>query len=185
MRTINILANQIGFYKKFIVLMVILFSAFNCSIAQYSFYFNDNIPVIVNGDTLTLPWAGGLNNPQFSAIDLNGDGIQDLFVFDRDANKVITFINTGTPNAVSYRYAPEYQSKFPTNMTNWALLADYNCDGKADIYTYNSTGTGGGMTIYKNDYNTSTGLQFTLKKTTVMTTWGTTNENLYVENNSC
>ncbi|MEI6816181.1 MAG: VCBS repeat-containing protein, partial [Bacteroidota bacterium] len=166
--------------KKIIVSMAIFLATIGVGKAQYSFYFNDNIPVIVNGDTLTIPWAGGMNNPQFSTIDLNGDGLQDLFVFDRDGNKVITFINTGTPNAVSYRYAPEYQAKFPTNMTNWALLADYNCDGKLDIYTYNSTGTGGGMTLYRNDYSSVNGLQFSLIATTVMTVWGTQHENLYV-----
>ncbi len=149
--------------------------------AQYSFFFNDDIPVIINGDTLSVPWSGGLNCPQFSAIDLNGDGIKDLFVFDRDANKVITFINTGTPNKVSYRYAPQYQRKFPEGMQFWTLLADYNCDGKADIYTYNSQVGGAGITLYRNDYDANNGLQFTLIRNTIKAEWINANDtpNLY------
>jgi hypothetical protein len=148
--------------------------------AQYAFYFNDNIPVVVNGDTLVMPWAGGLNCPQFSAIDLNGDGIKDLFVFDRDAGKVITFINSGIPGQISYRYAPQYQIKFPQGMQYWTLLADYNCDGKADIYTYNIQVGGAGITLYRNDYDNITGLHFTLVTSTIRTIWNTQNENLYV-----
>ena len=34
-------------------------------------------------DTLAFPWLGGLSSPQFSNIDFNQDGINDLFVFDR------------------------------------------------------------------------------------------------------
>ncbi len=160
----------------------LIFALLNCvaAHAQYHFYFNDNIPVLVNGDTLALPWAGGFNCPQFSSIDLNGDGIKDLFVFDRDANKVITFINQGTANKVSYRYAPEYQRKFPQDMQEWALLADYNCDGKADLYTYDIKYGGGGVSLFRNDYNSTDGLQFTLIKSTIHTLWDTLHPNLYV-----
>ena len=32
-------------------------------------------------DTLSQAWAGGLNTPQFSSIELNGDNHPDLFRF--------------------------------------------------------------------------------------------------------
>ena len=35
-----------------------------------------------NGEAFLFPWAGGLNSAQFSPIDLNLDGIEDLFVFE-------------------------------------------------------------------------------------------------------
>lgn len=103
-----------------------------------------------------FPWVGGLNSCQFSQIDLNNDGIKDLFVFDRSGNKISTFINRGTANKVDYVFAPQYRNKFP-KMTNWVLLVDYNCDGKEDIFTW----TGPGIKVYRNDSDPG-GLKFTL-----------------------
>lgn len=141
------------------ILLCLLFSN-QTSFAQYSFSRWDSVPVIIAGDTIEYPWAGGFNNPQFSDIDLNGDGIMDLFVFDRSGDKVITFLNNGTPNVVDYQHAPEYQSKFP-DMHGWSLLVDYNGDGKEDIYTSAYKG----VKVYRNDYNIVNGLQFTLVDT--------------------
>ena len=52
--------------------------------AQTNFIRKDSIPVFVNSQQLNFPWTGGINYGQFSPIDLNQDGIMDLFVFDRD-----------------------------------------------------------------------------------------------------
>ena len=67
-----------------------------------------NVPVIVNGTHLKNPWVGGFDSPIFQTIDLNGDGIKDLFVFEKNGSgfpgsyRISTFINTGTPNQTSY-----------------------------------------------------------------------------------
>jgi len=107
------------------------------------------------------PWAGGLNSPQFYQIDLNANGIKDLFVYERDVagsnGSVLTFINGGNADSIDYSYAPEHQSKFP-KIQNWAVLADYNCDGKEDIFTW----TPGGIKVYRNDTDSLNGLSFTL-----------------------
>lgn len=127
--------------------------------AQLSFERYDSIPVQINGNLISNPWAGGLNFIQVSEIDLNLDGIKDLFIFDRTGNKIRTFINNGTANTVDYHYSPQYESKFP-NLHDWALLRDYNCDGKEDIFSYSDIG--GGFKVYKNTSDISNGLQFTL-----------------------
>ena len=64
-------------------------------LSQPFFERNDNIQVIVNNDTLQQAWAGGLNHPQVSNIDLNADGINDIFVFDKSGNKIGTYGSTG------------------------------------------------------------------------------------------
>jgi hypothetical protein len=123
-----------------------------------------SIPVTVNGNTLVNAWAGGLNSPQFSEIDLNGDGVKDLFVFEAEGAsqsyfRYSTYINNGTANQVDYHYAPQYISNFPARMHDWVLLRDYNCDGKEDIFTYNYVG---GIAVYKN-ISTAGNLQFILE----------------------
>jgi len=81
-------------------------------------------------DTLLFPYTGGLNAPQFNKIDLDGDNIADLMVFDRTGNKVLTYLWKGN----RFVYAPEFESQFPP-LFKWVLLRDYNCDGKLDIFT--------------------------------------------------
>lgn len=100
--------------------------------------------VIENGDTLLNAYGGGLNNPQFSTIDLNNDGTEDLFVFDRVpygygeyfCNR-LPFINRGTAGVSKYVYAPEYENYFPAS-ENFILLRDYNCDGIKDVFSFSS-----------------------------------------------
>ena len=109
---------------------------------QFAFKNKTDIPVTLNGKTLANPWAGGLNSGQYSTIDLNLDGFDDLIIFDRTSNKLNTFLNLQD----TYQYAPEYESLFPPDLNSWLLLVDYNCDGKKDIFS-NSTF---GMKVYRN-----------------------------------
>ncbi len=136
-----------------------------------------SVPVTINGTLLENAWAGGLNAPIFSEIDLNGDGIKDLFVFDKDGSRMSTYINEGTPGQVSYRFAPEYKTKFPYGLHDWVLLKDFDCDGKEDIFTYSYAG---GMTVYKNNYSVSGGLNFIPAYELVYSKYGTVTSNLYV-----
>ena len=147
--------------------------------AQPFFQWNDSIKVTIGGTTLANPWAGGLNFIQASNIDLNGDGIKDLFMFDRTGNTIRTFINKGTVGAADYRYDPSYETLFPPGLHDWVLLVDYNNDGKEDIFT----STIGGMTVYRNTTTASTGLQFTLMKNLLYSEYNpplTSLTNLYV-----
>ena len=87
------------------------------------------------GESFPMPLVGGLNSPQLSAVDLNADGVLDLYIFDRSGNKQLTFINEGIPGQSSYRYAPEYLEGFP-DVINWVLLRDFNEDGIMDLFSF-------------------------------------------------
>jgi hypothetical protein len=102
-------------------------------------------------DALPFPWAGGLDACQFGEIDLNMDGIKDLFVFDRRGNRKLCFINNGIPGEISYSYAPQYADEFP-ELAEWVILTDYDMDGREDIFTY-SPGWAG-MKVYRNTSDT-------------------------------
>ena len=136
-------------------LLVVLSFCFSVMILHAQYYQHLNVPVQVGSHLLKYPWVGGMNNPQFSECDLNHDGIQDLFVFDRTGKKVYTFINNGTANTIDYVYAPHYEKNFP-HMRNWALLEDFNCDGIADIFTDTTLG----IRVFKGYYDGNNELQF-------------------------
>lgn len=159
--------------KNLSLLVTVVMFMYNTTYSQ-NFIRDINIPVITNGNQLLNPWAGGLNSPQFSAIDLNNDGIKDLFVFEPVSGRVLTFINNGTPNQVDYHYAPQYASAFPA-MHDWVKLVDYNCDGKEDVFTYGNAG----ITVYKN-ISGGSALQFALVTSQINTIYGTIASNLYV-----
>lgn len=123
----------------------LLLAFFTVSGVQAQFtYVLDTAIAAQNGDgqTLAMPWGGGLNAGQYSTMDLDLDGKEDLVIYDRMADKVITFLNRNN----QYHYAPQYESYFPAGITNWLLLRDFNCDGRKDIFT----GDNLGMKVYTN-----------------------------------
>ena len=119
--------------KKLFFIFVFVFSVL-AGKSQLQFFRYDSVEVYEGSQQLLFPWAGGMNFCQFSSIDLDLDGTEDLFVFDRSGNKILTFLNNGTANQVDYSLAPQYVSQFPP-LHDWAILRDYNCDGKMDIFT--------------------------------------------------
>ncbi|MFM1998291.1 MAG: hypothetical protein RL204_238 [Bacteroidota bacterium] len=114
-----------------------------------------NIDVLAEGDMLDNPWVGGLNSPQFSAMDIDMDGVDDLFVFDRSGNRLLTFIKEG---ATQYRFTREYNSAFPHDLVNWVVARDFNCDGLKDLAANSQSG----FKIYLNTYTPENGLGFEL-----------------------
>ncbi|MBW6490265.1 MAG: T9SS type A sorting domain-containing protein [Lentimicrobium sp.] len=107
--------------------------------------FWNNPEVVVGNKILLNAWTGGLNNVQMGKIDLNGDDYEDLVVFDRHGDRLLTFIYVPLSDSGYYKYAPEFRRFFPS-IKQWFQLHDYNNDGLMDIFTY----TSGGILVYKN-----------------------------------
>jgi hypothetical protein len=123
------------------------------------------VKVIKNGKTLSNAWAGGFNNPVFSPIDLNQDGLMDMFVYDRVGWKSMAFLNTGWQGHPSYTYAPMYDTMFPNliiapNNNAWAQMRDYNHDGVADMF---SLWGNAGMNVYKGHRDINGSLSYSLE----------------------
>ena len=110
-----------------------------------------NAPVTANGSELLNPWAGGLNAPQWSAVDLNGDGKLDLYTFDRNGNVHLTFLNTGGPGETRYEFAPQFAAYFPY-CRNFVLLRDYNRDGAMDIFAHAGDEGLPALKVYKGSF---------------------------------
>src|SRR5687768_3567295 len=151
--------------------------------AQFTYTLDQSIQVQdLQGENLRLAWSGGLNAAQFNTMDLDGDGQEDLVLFDRMANKVITFIATEG----QYIAAPQYEDLFPAELYSWLLLRDYNCDGRKDIFTghtlgikvYRNVSSGGNLAWEQHMFSTG----FPDPESNVLMTRGaTTNVNLQLQ----
>ena len=113
---------------------------------DFTFKYDNSLKIIQNGQALPNAFAGGLNAPQFSTCQLDNDGVEDLVVFDRTAQKISTFLaKQDNSGKYFWQYTPQYETAFP-KISNWILLIDYNRDGKKDIFTY----TPSGIKVYNN-----------------------------------
>ncbi|MBM77457.1 MAG: hypothetical protein CL846_03170 [Crocinitomicaceae bacterium] len=132
-------------FFKILTIIIVGFGLSNI----YSPFFSQNLifsqsnDLIVSkmGDTLNSAWAGGINSAQISTMDLNFDQLEDIVIFDKSGNKILTFINS----VDHYYYDSQYEKFFP-KIENWMLLRDYNGDGKKDIFHSVS----GGIGVWKN-----------------------------------
>lgn len=142
--------------RIFIFWCVFLLSLLHLSIGQnrFGFVFDGTVPVYKGADTLSNPWAGGLYAPQFAKFDIDGDGQEDLFVFDRYGGRKLPFIKTSNGASFRWTYEQQYAKLFPI-MDDYVYLIDYNCDGKKDIFTSVNNGLG----VYTNT-GSATALQW-------------------------
>lgn len=138
------------FIAFLLVLLMLVCRAQAQSGTAFGFEYRPAGAMVQGADTLRNAWMGGLNTPQFSTIDLNNDGQQDLFAFDHETSRCYTFLNVAAPAAAAgrrWQYAPEYESLFPADLRSWALLRDYDCDGRADLFSYIN---GGEIRVFRN-----------------------------------
>lgn len=105
--------------------------------------YEQDIPLEVSGESLSLAWAGGLNSGQYFNLDIDRDGQQDLIVFDRISGQFSPFLS----QQASFTYAPEYSLLFPEEISNWVYFADYDGDGLADLFTASGKRS---ITVYRN-----------------------------------
>jgi hypothetical protein len=162
----------------FLLFFIISFLGLSESRAQQSWFKLDTVTVLSsNGKKLLNPWSGGLNAAQTTKMDLNGDGIEDLVIFERTSGDISTFLATADPADAQkkvFRHAPFYEYLFP-KIDNWLILNDYNGDGLKDLFTYTSLG----ITVYKQVKNGNT-WSFQLVKDALYTEGLSGNVNLQV-----
>lgn len=142
--------------KNIGILIILLIAPIWLQAQNLNFLSDPNaVSVIKDGQPLENPWAGGINYAQFSALDVDLDGQDDIFIFDRSGGKVITFLVKGDENNPVYEFTDEYNANFP-QLRDWAILYDYDCDGYPDIFTYMP----GGIKVFRNTSGETGNLSF-------------------------
>lgn len=163
--------------RTFFFVFLSLFST--SSFGQLFFNRYDSVQVAEENGVLAFPWAGGLNHPQFSNIDFDSNGTNDLLVFDKSGDKLVCFtMNAQNQLAIAPKYRQMFTNQHGTinrSLHGWVLLRDFNNDGKSDIFTYSN----GGMAVYRNDGNADT-LIFTLVTSKLLSDYGNGLINIYV-----
>ncbi|MFN0176489.1 MAG: T9SS type A sorting domain-containing protein [Saprospiraceae bacterium] len=146
--------------KSFQIALIALFLANSLAAQLPQMFQRGTAPVRVNGMDLKYPFAGGLNAPQFSLADLDQDYLQDLVLFDRVGNVLLTFINEGTAGAPNYVFRHEYASNFPAGLTDWVVMRDFDKDGVMDIFCAALSLSSQEIQVFKGYYD-GYGLKFT------------------------
>lgn len=113
------------------------------------------------------PWTGGLHACQFGRMDLDGDGQKDLLVFDRHGDRLLCFLNQGGEGEIRYAYTTAYDACFP-RLTDWVIFADYDGDGREDIFTYSKGWAG--IKVFRNS-TVSAQPAFELVVSPYLTSW--------------
>ncbi|CAA9264807.1 MAG: hypothetical protein AVDCRST_MAG95-2469 [uncultured Adhaeribacter sp.] len=124
----------------------------------YELRYQNDVNITVGSQIMTNPWSGGLNSAVISKIDLNQDGTEDLFIYDRTQNKITTYVAQQVNGQWQWVYRPDYEALFPADLTDWVLLRDYNNDGRKDIFTKTNLG----IKVYRNTTSTPGPLTFAL-----------------------
>lgn len=124
------------------------FTLIVCQVAaQKVFQFDNSLPASWNEQILSMPFAGGINAAQLQQMDLDGDGQEELVIWDRNSANLLVFVKDGG----EYVHQPYLSYQFPEDISGFLILADYDGDGKKDLFT----GSPFGIKVYKNNSTNS------------------------------
>src|SRR5690606_31254515 len=126
---------------KPILLAILIFYSVQLK-AQKSFQLENSFAVDIPGQVIDMPFAGGINAAQIQQMDTNGDGQEALVLWDRNSENLSVF----EKKAGKYIHNPALTYFFPEDILGFLILADFDGDGKKDLFT----GSPFGIKVYKN-----------------------------------
>ena len=132
--------------RKILILIFLWFST--PALAQKVVELDQRKTIQVNGQVLPNGFSMGINSAQIQTMDLTGDGKEEWVVWDINSRQLQVFEKTGE----QFRIRPELSYFFPSEISGFLLLVDFDRDGKKDLFT----STPLGIRAYR---NTTSGAQ--------------------------
>jgi hypothetical protein len=118
--------------SAFFIFAFIFIFAIPGSYAQNFLQKYSGIPFIIGGNQSQVPFNGGINNARTQFVDIDGDGLKDLFTFDVDTT-LYFYKNTGTAQNPFYTLIT---TKFQNiSFRNWFYFVNMDNDGDLDLFT--------------------------------------------------
>ncbi|MDO9552076.1 T9SS type A sorting domain-containing protein [Rhodonellum sp.] len=142
--------------KHFLVLIFLILTTF--AFSQTAFELDQQVKVTVAGKSLLMPFAGGINASQFQEMDVDNDGVEELIAWDINTRRVSVFKIVED----EITFLPEMSYYFPSDVNGFLVLADFDGDGKKDLFTSstlgikayrNSTPTNGKFPVWESAQN--------------------------------
>lgn len=119
--------------KTFLLLFVLIsFPVF----PQTVFEFDQEKSISVNGQNVPISFSMGINSAQIQTIDLTGDGKEEWVIWDINSRTLQVFEKTGD----NFSLLPELSYFFPSDISGFFVLADFDQDGKKDLFTSTALG---------------------------------------------
>jgi len=129
--------------------ILILFALISFQVfPQTVFEFNQEKSISVNSQNVPIAFSQGINSAQIQTIDLNDDGVEEWVIWDINSRTLQVF----EKNKGTFTLQPELSYFFPSDISGFFVLADFDGDGKKDLFT----STPLGIRAYR---NTSKGSQ--------------------------
>ncbi|MDF2156895.1 T9SS type A sorting domain-containing protein [Algoriphagus sp. CAU 1675] len=118
------------------LLIILLITLSQNLLGQQIYRINQAPAMKVDGQPLPSPFAGGINSAQIQSIDLTQDGKEEWVIWDINSRQLMVFKKENG----SFIHLPELSYLFPPDISGFMVLADYDLDGKKDLFTSTALG---------------------------------------------
>ena len=125
--------------------MLLLLTASKVS-GQLALYPAPNIARVATSatDSLLQPFVGGFQAPQFNNLNIDGDSIANLIIYDKEDGSLYYFKSV----ALDYKLAEPQRLVGLPPVRHWLLTRDYDGDGDFDWFTQSEKT---GISLYQNN----------------------------------
>ncbi|HSI77595.1 MAG TPA: T9SS type A sorting domain-containing protein [Lunatimonas sp.] len=126
-----------------LICFLVFFFMLSWASAQQRYASTSEIQADFEGKILSMPFAGGINAAQIQTLDVNGDGSEEYIVWDINSRMLSVFRETQNGG---FEHLPQASYLFPSDISGFLVLADYDGDGRKDLFT----GSPFGIKAYRN-----------------------------------